>query len=175
MKIAVHIRKIEPLSFANYRDNVIFQLEKMGCSFIPFSYAAEIHDVDLIWEPGIGGSRIPRLDILKLGIPVVVTCHGASSFVLSVKENWHSVKGFIKERLIMWADRVVWLQLKRKVAGIIAVSAFGAEEITYVFNLPKDKVSFIHHGVDHEIFFEKGQRENNNGRSYFSVWHKISL
>jgi len=167
MRIAVHIRKLEPFSFASYRDNVMAQLEKMGCIFVPFSAVADIHNVDLIWEPGIGGSRIPRLDILKLGIPVVVTCHGASPFVLSMRENWHSLKGFIKEQLMMWADRLVWLQLKRKVAGIIAVSAFGAAEITRVFNLPADKVSFIHHGVDHEIFCAMGEQEPNHGRSYF--------
>lgn len=167
MKIAVHVRPVEFFSFENYRDNVICQLQKMGCCFTPFSSISEIHGVDMIWEPGIGGSRIPRLDILKLGIPVVVTCHGAGIFVVSPRENWLSLKGFIKERLMMWADRAVWFQLKRKVAAIIAVSAFGAEEITHVFKLPKNKVRYIHHGVNHDIFCEEGKREKNDDRLYF--------
>lgn len=166
MKIAVHVRQIEPFSFANYRANLISQLQRKGCIFVPFSSVSEIGRVDLVWEPGIGGSGIPRFDILKIGIPVVMTCHGAAPFVLSPKENWHTVKGFIKERLIMWADRAAWFHLKRKVAGIIAVSAYGAQEITSVFNLPKEKVRYIYHGVDHDLFREDGPHENNEGRPY---------
>jgi len=167
MRIAVHVREVEPFSFFNYRDNVIAELQKMGCSFVRFSSLSAINDVDMIWEPGIGGSRIPRMDILRLGIPVVVTCHGAAPFVLRRAENWHSAKWFVKERLMMWADRIVWFYLKQKVSGLIAVSEYGAQEIAAVFNISKEKIRYIYHGVNHSIFCEEGRREMNNGRPYF--------
>lgn len=166
MVVAVYIRKSDPISFERYRENITFQLEKLGHRFLPFLKGQTIPSADLVWDPGVGGSRIPNLGLFGHHMPVVLTCHGAAPFVLSAKEKWTSWKGAVIESAFMVAAKLVWRQVRRRAAGIIAVSAYGADEITSVFHLPPGRVHNIYHGIDHDVFCPLGERQSNNGRPY---------
>lgn len=139
----------------------------MGCCFVPFTTPDEIHNVDLIWDPGLGASRMPRVELFKIGVPVVVTCHGAGPFVLAIQENWYSVKIFLKQFIKKIIVRIMWFYLRRKIARVIAVSVFGEQEVSRVFNIPSDKMSSVHHGVNHDVFCEVGEKILNSGNPFF--------
>lgn len=62
MKLAILIRHQEPFSHRIYRENIGCELNTLGVEVLPFP---EDHPLpkacDLVWEPGLAGSRLPQI------------------------------------------------------------------------------------------------------------------
>lgn len=77
--------------------------------------------------------RIPRLDI-----PVVATVHDAVPLIQRawVTPHLRSAKNYVFRKTVRWADKVV------------AASEFAADEIARAFEVSRNRISVVHHGVD---------------------------
>ena len=160
IRVAVHYWENDPFSLMIYRENVLAYLPE-DVIVLPF-IGDESPDgsADLIWEPGLAGSRMPPDYLLRVRCPVVATIHGAAPFVLPFRENYASVlsglRGLMENRKCLHR----WNKVRKKISSVIAVSQYGAYEVASVFNLNQKIVQPIYHGVDHSVFFPGGDIES---------------
>ncbi len=167
MKIAVVQRRRAALSVRLYRDAIVRELDGADVAFVPFDVSAGAPaDADLVWEPSLAGTVGPLAGCRALGKPVVATVHGAGSFTLSSRDlgggpHRAAIRVFTKRRTL-----ARWRWFRRQVAGVIAVSQFGKQEIVDVFGIPSEAVTVIHHGVDLERFTPAGATIDTE-RPYF--------
>ena len=159
MKLAILTRHYEPLSLRIYRENIVRELIILGIEVLPFTEDDSIPErCDLVWEPGLAGSHLPHPIFKNIQIPFVATVHGAAPFIMKWFEVYpdllHALLGKIQKRRTLAA----WRWFRKKVSAVIAVSEFGAKEISTVFDLPTNMIYFIHHGVDHDTFDMDGKK-----------------
>lgn len=103
-------------------------------------------------------ARRLRLDVLHIPsyrrmlwrkpCPLVATIHDLAPFRLAGKYDWKR----------MFYGRIVARRLARRQDRIIAVSEYTAADIMKFFGLPRERISVIHNGLDHERF-QPGSRE----------------
>lgn len=157
MKLAVLVRQNDPFSLCIYRENILQELTKCGVAVVSFAdTASALPECDLIWEPGMVGSRPPHPIFKNCRTPMVSTVHGVGPFTTKWKEIYPSIFSALlgyREKKRTLAE---WNWFRKKLSAVIAVSEYGAREISQVFALPKSMVHIIHHGVDHTIFQETG-------------------
>jgi len=166
MKIAVLSRRKEPFSLRIYLENILKELKALGVEILPFTEDDTIPaQCDLLWEPGLAGSRAPHPIFKNILKPLVATVHGAGPFSLKWKEIYPSLLAALRGQLDKQRALAAWSWFRKKVSAVIAVSEFGAQEVSRVFNFPRDIVYSIYHGVDHETFCFEGEKLNIN-RSY---------
>ena len=159
LKLAILTRHYEPLSLRIYRENIVRELIILGIEVLPFTEDDSIPErCDLVWEPGLAGSHLPHPIFKNIQIPFVATVHGAAPFIMKWFEVYpdllHALLGKIQKRRTLAA----WRWFRKKVSAVIAVSEFGAKEISTVFDLPTNMIYFIHHGVDHDTFDMDGKK-----------------
>jgi glycosyltransferase involved in cell wall biosynthesis len=162
MKLAVFERISEPFSLEIYRKNVIKELKASGVEIVPFNEDTGIPDnCDVVWEPAIAGARRPSRIFKSLkNKPLVVTVHGASPFVMPIKDISYSLLNGIRGKLRCYLTLYEWIWFRKKVTAVITVSNFALREIAGVYRLPLDMVNVIYHGIDHTIFNPDGHYHN---------------
>lgn len=166
LKVGMLYRQNEPFSLKIYRDNIIKELSFLGVKIKTFGCDDNIpDDCDIIWEPGIAGSRPPHRRFKSIDKPLVATVHGAAPFVMPLGEITTSFKMKLSRILQNYLTFKEWKWFKNKISGVITVSEFGRDEVRKVFDLPADILYVCYHGVDHNIFKPDGDRYKN--KSYF--------
>src|ERR1043166_6040907 len=103
-------------------------------------------------------ARKLRLDVLHIPsyrrmllpkpCPLVATIHDLAPFHLAGKYDWKR----------MFYGRVIARRLARRQDRIIAISEYTAGDIVKFFGLPRERITVIHNGLDHERF-HPGSRE----------------
>lgn len=170
MKIAVLTRKDEPFSFRNYRENVLQHLDG-DVTVFPFGLSDALPGgCDVLWDPGLGMAKIPKVMMRAAaeseGAKIVGTVHGLRAFSLQASEIAVGSRERVQLAIAKYRRLREWRRFGSGVAKIIGVSEFGANEVIRAFGLPQQKVTSIHHGVDHEVYRAEGERERS-GRPYF--------
>lgn len=171
LAVAVVTRPRDALSLAHAREAIVRELATLGCTptAVPQG-ACPPPGADLLWDPGIAGTRGPRrLRDLRAGLPVVVTAHGAAAFVLGWRDVWRTraraLWGQIRKRRAL-GD---WRWLNARVNGaVVGVSDFGAREVGQVFGVPAARLHRIYPGVSLATFRPDGEGPPTPGaRPYF--------
>ena len=153
LRLAILTHHQEPFSHRIYRESIERELTSLGIEVLPFTEDNLIPKAcDLVWEPGLAGSRLPHPSLKNTQLPVVATIHGVGPFTMKWYEIYpnllRALQGKIQERRTLAA----WRHFREKVSAVIAVSEFGAQEISGIFGIPLNMIYCIHHGVDHNIF-----------------------
>jgi glycosyltransferase involved in cell wall biosynthesis len=81
--------------------------------------------------------------------PLVSTIHDLAPFHVAEKYDWKR----------MFYGRVIVRRLARRQDRIIAISEYTAADIVKFFGLPRERITVIHNGLDHERF-HLGSQEN---------------
>jgi glycosyltransferase involved in cell wall biosynthesis len=117
-----------------------------------------------------------RLDVLHIPsyrrmlwprpCPLVSTIHDLAPFHVAEKYDWKR----------MLYGRVVVRWLARRQDRIIAISEYTAGDIVKFFDLPRERITTIHNGLDHERF-HPGSREQaiNSAAERFGLKHPFFL
>jgi glycosyltransferase involved in cell wall biosynthesis len=135
-------------SFAGTRANIVT---------VPEQFRPPIRNI--LWHqtalPGL--ARRHQLDVLHVPsyrrllwprpCPLVATIHDLAPFRLAGKYD----------RARMFYGRVVARRLARRLDRIIAVSHTTARDIAAFFNLPPERVTVVHNGLDHDRFHTRGR------------------
>ena len=156
MKLGVLSRRREPISFRIYRESLMRELKSLGVESVSLFEADQSStECELVWDPGLGVLSLPRL-LIKRGLPIVATIHGAAAFSLPVEELTRRRRDRLQ--LCMWKFGVTSVRrlVRQIVSVVIAVSEYGAIEIARAFKLPNSIIYPIHHGVDHRIYHPNG-------------------
>ncbi len=158
MKLGILSRDEPVFSLRIYRQSLEQQLVALGVELIslPFEQPS-FSAVDVIWDPALISARLPHPGLLHCAQPVVGTVHGLAAHTLSIREYFpdpfEGTLGQVFNQLVASE----WEWFSRKVASVIAVSRFGAEEVISVFGVPREKVVPIYHGVAHDTFNPRGK------------------
>ncbi|KXK32769.1 MAG: glycosyl transferase family 1 [Candidatus Brocadia sinica] len=161
MKLAILTYRHEPFSHRIYRENIERELVMLGIEVFPFTDDNPIpKECDLVWEPGIAGSRSPHPSLKNTQRPVVVTVHGVGPFTMSWYEIYpnllQALRGKIQEHRTLSAWQWFW----KKISAVITVSEFAAQEISSVFSIPRHMIYPVYHGIDHTIFYADGKKSD---------------
>jgi len=130
-----------------------FAKEKAEIVMVPEKFRPPVRNI--LWHqatlPKL--ARRLRLDVLHIPsyrrmlwrkpCPLVATIHDLAPFRLAGKYDWKR----------MFYGRVVARRLARRQDRIIAVSEYTAADIVKFFGLPRERISVIHNGLDHERFY----------------------
>lgn len=162
MKIGVYYPKVFPLSMKIYADTIMQYLESKGCSFSLFHHIDNIpQNVDLYWDPRVGGGALPEINKKHVSKPIVATLHGAALFTLPIKENRFDFSDtffMIRNRKRFKSD---WEKYQDHYEKIITVSEYAKSEIIKNLSINAERLVPIHHAVDRSLFNpEKDNKED---------------
>lgn len=156
IRIAVLIREHDPLSLMRYRESVMQELKAQGVLFLPFKAGEPVPTkCNIAWDPGMGRNRLPLPAFRSLACPVVVTLHGSATFTMKWREVYPDLFEAIRDKWTNIEAMREWRWFRKNLSAVIAVSQYGAQEASLVYDLPSGLVTPIYHGVDHTIFFPK--------------------
>jgi glycosyltransferase involved in cell wall biosynthesis len=171
LAVAVVTRSRDALSLAHAREAIVRELAPLGCTptAVPEG-ACPPSGADLLWDPGIAGTRGPRrLPNLPDGVPIVVTAHGAAAFVLAWREVWRNRAWALWGQLRKRRALRDWRGFNVRVNGVVVgVSDFGLREVGQVFGVPAGRLHRIYPGVSPATFRPDGAGPPTPGaRPYF--------
>lgn len=129
-----------------------FAKDKAEIIAVPESFRPPVKNI--LWHQ----TRLPKLvrklklDVLHIPsyrrmlwprpCPLVSTIHDLAPFHLAEKYDWKR----------MFYGRVVVRRLAHRQDRIIAISEYTARDIVKFFDLPRERITVIHNGLDHERF-----------------------
>lgn len=152
MQIAVLIRAHEGLSLVRYRENVMRELQLHGAILLPFNEHEPIPPCDVVWDPGMGRNRLPLDAFRTIDRPIVITLHGSATFTMKWREVYPGFLKMVRDKWRNVAAMKAWSWFRKKVSNVIAVSRYGAQEASLVYDLPPSLIVPIYHGVDSTVF-----------------------
>jgi len=162
MKIAIYKPTEIAFSFNVLIKNIYSELLKNNFQVFFFDNILNIpENVDLIWEPTVGGGYLPRLNKQFTKKPIVITIHGTGIFSISAFEqvkNYNFFKAQIEFLRILRRRiylRKQWNKYANDYAVIITVSNYAKSEITRHLGIKTDKIKVIYHGINQQIFNTK--------------------
>ena len=159
MRVGILTRPEPVYSLRRYRENLSGEFSALGVELIDLPVEAfHYKDVDLVWDPALISARFPVPELRECPRPVVGTVHGLAAHTLSIREYFpdplEATLGQAYHQLV--ADE--WRWFGQKVAMLIAVSRYSAQEVMAVFDIPSARIVPIYHGVSHDIFHPDGER-----------------
>jgi len=167
MKIGVYKPSKIPFSFRIMIQNVTKYLIKKDVEIVFFENALNIPiNVDLYWDPNVGGGYLPTLNKYNCSKPIVITFHGARLFILKISElttNELSVFKILKHRFVL---KIKWKQYVNQYAKVITVSDYSKSEILRYVPFDEQQITPIHLAVDLKVFYPKKNKVTQNN-SYF--------
>ena len=169
MKIAVYRPEDSPLSMKIYSESVIKILENKGVEFEYFKSVFDLpEDVDIFWDPRVGGGGLPAINKSHTSKPIVATLHGAVLFSMKIKEIRESFSDTFWMKSSRRKFRKGWKKHQADYTKIITVSDYAKKEITENLPINPDKVVPIYHAVDPDLFyFNEFMSEPEMSESYF--------
>jgi glycosyltransferase involved in cell wall biosynthesis len=124
-------------------------------------------DCDVLWDPGLAGTRGPhRVLGLTPNIPVVATANGAGAFTLPWRHSWRSRLTALAGQVRKRRAQAAWRRVRSRLGAIVALSDFGAREVSRAFGLPPEKLYRIYPGISPAIFRPDGERPPSAERPY---------
>ncbi len=157
MRLGILTRDEPVFSLLRYRENLERGLASLGVEVISTPVDdPHFDESDVVWEPGLISARFPHPKLKRCPKPVVVTVHGLAAHTLSVREYFPDPVEAILGQAFHKQVTAEWQWFGEKVSRVIAVSRYGAEEVTSIFNIPPEKVVAIYHGIDHDVFNVQG-------------------
>lgn len=176
MKIGIYTPDINAMSFKILIKNVTEEVSKAGVEFIPFKTIDDLpKDVDLYWDPNVGGGFLPIINKSHTSKPIVITFHGARLFSLTLKEN--RIDGYGYLRTIK--DRVKLKHGWKKYVGhydqVITASHYSKTELLKHFPFDPKKIIPIYVATDTDFFYPLNRKIDfdNLSSEYFmhlSAW-----
>ncbi len=151
--------------FVLEEDLPLFAFAKDKAEIIPVPEKFRPPVKNILWHqmrlPKI--ARDLRLDVLHIPsyrrmlrsrpCPLVATIHDLAPFHVEGKYDWKR----------MFYGRVIARRLAQRQDRIIAISEYTAADIVKFFNLPKERITVIHNGVDHDRFHPGGREQAKAG------------
>jgi glycosyltransferase involved in cell wall biosynthesis len=155
--------------FVLEQDLPLFEFARSRMTIVPVSESHRSPVRDILWHQ----TELPRLvqthqlDVVHVPsyrrmlwcapCPRVATIHDLAAFHVSRKYDW--------KRMIY--GRVIAARLARVQEELIAVSKNTAKDITRFWNIPAQRVTVIHHGIDLQRFSPRDVRaEHTRGRRF---------
>ncbi|OGL47191.1 MAG: hypothetical protein A2W05_04515 [Candidatus Schekmanbacteria bacterium RBG_16_38_10] len=159
MKLAILTRCQESFSLRIYRENIMRELTMLGIEVLPFTEDDPVPKTcDIVWEPGLAGSRSPHPVLENTQQPIVATVHGAGPFMMKRHEIYPNLFSALRGKIHEHRTLAAWRWFRIKVSAIITVSEYASHEISSIFDLPLNIIYSIHHGIDHDTFHINGER-----------------
>ncbi len=166
LRVGVLTRPREVLSLAIYRDHVSRGLQALGVDLVAFPPHGPIPEgCDLIWDPGLGSRRVPRI-LRRVRPPLVGTLHGVFTAAIPILGVVRGPRRILHAYATRYFARRDWAWLSRRASVIICVSRCGEEEAIRTLGLPRERARAIYHGIDHRVFRTEGERVQRS-RPYF--------
>ena len=136
-----------------YGDTIMNNLRKKGVEFTLFEEINNLpSDVDLFWDPRIGGGGLPVINKHVINKPIVATLHGAALFSLKIKENRFSFSDtwwMLKSRYRFRKD---WRKYQHHFEKVITVSEYAKQEIIENLQIDPNRIIPVYHAVDTALF-----------------------
>ncbi|UCD38616.1 MAG: glycosyltransferase family 4 protein [Fidelibacterota bacterium] len=159
MKLGILTRDEPVYSLLIYREKLKYEFSALGIETVDLADDdPNLDNIDLVWEPGLFSVRFPHPKFQHCSLPVVGTIHGLAGLSLSIREYFPDPFEAEIGQAFQQEVTADWEWFSRKVAKVIAVSKYGAEEIISQYKVPRNKVTFVYHGVAHDIFKEDGPK-----------------
>ena len=98
-------------------------------------------------------------------LPVVGTIHGLAGLTLSIREYFPDPFEAEIGQAFQQEVTADWQWFSKKVAKVIAVSQYGAQEVITNYKVPEERVTFVYHGIAHDIFNVEGAKVST-GKPY---------
>ena len=156
MRLAVWLKKELPFSLRLYAVQVLSQFDILNVDYTVFDDFNLIEDqvFDLIWHPTLAGLWFPEYELYLRKEKIVATCHGVRPYIIpddpKIDEDHKAYLNINRS-----ATKVEWSKFKWRINRVIAVSDLAKKEISSVYDLPKDMIDVIHHGVNKSSFFPR--------------------
>jgi glycosyltransferase involved in cell wall biosynthesis len=164
--------------FVLEEDLPLFAFAKDKAKLVPVPEKFRPPVKNILWHQ----MRLPRLvrslqlDVLHIPsyrrmlwprpCPLVSTIHDLAPFHVAEKYDWKR----------MFYGRVIARRLAQRQNRIIAISEYTARDMEKFFDLPRERITVIHNGLDHERFYP-GSREQAiiNVAERFGLKHPFFL
>jgi len=158
MKLGILIREEPVFSLKIYRTNLKRELAALGVDIILLhGDSPDFEKAEVVWDPGLISARFPHPKLQHCLRPIIGTVHGLAGLTLSTREYFPDPLEAVIGQAFYHQVTKEWQWFSRKVSKVITVSEYGAEEVISVFNVARDKVVTIYHGIAHDIFNLKGK------------------
>ncbi|UCH62905.1 MAG: glycosyltransferase family 4 protein [Fidelibacterota bacterium] len=160
MRLGILTRDEPVFSLQVYRQNLTREFAALGIEIISIPVDdPRFIESDVVWDPGLISARFPHPKLRQCHKPVVVTVHGLAAHTLSVREYFPDPVEAIIGQTFHQQVAAEWQWFSEKVSRVIAVSRYGADEVSSIFGLPQEKVVAIYHGIDHDVFNVQGEKK----------------
>lgn len=160
MRLGILTRDEPIFSLLVYRQNLEREFPALGIEIVSIPVDdPHFEESDVVWEPGLISARFPHPKLRQCPKPVVVTVHGLAAHTLSVREYFTDPVEAILGQAFHQQVAAEWQWFGEKVSRVIAVSRYGAEEVTSIYDMPPEKVVAIYHGIDHNVFNVQGEQK----------------
>lgn len=167
MKVQIALERTSegrPNSIQIYVDQITAALAAAGVTFVerPYEDTGTAPGVDLVWAPGMGNRRVPRV-FFHASVPTVATIHGLQHIAdPPMVRELGLRKAF---GLYLWLARVRrdWFRLRHRVSGVIAVSEVLKLQIADRLHIPGAKIAVIAHGVPASFFVPPAEQARTRG------------
>ncbi len=159
MRLGVLTRDEPVLSLRAYRENLEYELARLGVEVTRLSVNnLKFDNIEVVWDPGLLSTRFPHPTLQHCSRPIVATIHGLASHTLSIREYYPDPVEAVLGQAFHDSVTAEWEWFGQKISKVIAVSRYGADEVISVFKIPREKVTAIYHGLDHDIFNTSGEK-----------------
>ncbi len=133
----------------NFFSLVLYQLKELVRNY-KIKKFCENEQVDILHIPNVGRNA-PSLVYLIVNFKLIVTNHGMANLILPSQLCWRKYKKIM--HMLCYIEYFKWKFLfKNKIDMLISVSDLSKRIFIKKIGLPQDKITSIHHGVDHKIF-----------------------
>ena len=171
MRIGIFYPKVFPLSMKIYADTIMRYLEAGGYSFSLFKSTDNIpQNVDIYWDPRVGGGALPEINKNDVSKPIVATLHGTALFTLPLSENRFK----FSDTLYMLQNRKRfkrdWKKYENNFEKIITVSEYAKSEIIKNLSIKAERIVPIHHAFDKDLFHSKKKEGPDKYLLHVSVY-----
>jgi glycosyltransferase involved in cell wall biosynthesis len=161
MRLGILTRDEPVYSLLIYREKLKLEFAILGLDLVDLADDnPSFDDIDLVWEPGLFSVRFPHPAFRQCQLPVVGTIHGLAGHTLSIREYYPDP--FEAEIGNAFQQEVAadWEWFSKKVARVIAVSKYGAEEVISTYKVHKERVTYVYHGIAHDVFELEGPKKS---------------
>jgi len=160
INIGVYYPEVFPLSMKIYADTIMQYLEVRGYAFSLFKSSNNIpQNVDLYWDPRVGGGALPDINKNAVSKPIVATLHGTALFTLPIRENRFKIGDTLYMMQHRKRFKKDWKKYQEHYEKIITVSEYAKSEIIKNLSIDSKRIVPIHHAVDKTLFYAENEHK----------------
>ncbi|UCD39187.1 MAG: hypothetical protein JSW54_06835 [Fidelibacterota bacterium] len=138
MNLGILTREEPVYSLLIYRENLKQQLSALDLDITTISDEdPDFEKVDLVWDPGLLSVRFPHPAFRYCRPPVVGTIHGLAGHTLSIREYFPDPVEAVIGQAFHEQVAKEWKWFRNRLAMLIAVSKYGAQEVVSVYKVPR--------------------------------------